>query len=302
MRFFQWFSWVYIIILPPNGQENHDCRFDTQPNERDAPINSPAVEVVPSQNESLLDSFLNIEQGRSLELETRARRLLSNPKFITWAPGLDETSFLVASESRTSVHHHVTINLKTGQVACETKSCLPYKRAKICHHTIVVAVAKKANYMFAVWHNKQKMDSGLDKIVSFELPKGTGQKAHNRTRRRFGTSEKTAQVATVKSKEGTNTFFAPSNLSHDQKSSSLALRIPPKFLLMLQEKYWPIAKQQISARRKKARRKRIWRSLCHTLISFSFFWTAMVPWKNVSDVVANLGQTLFIRNPQLILL
>ena len=67
-------------------------------------------------------------------------------------------------------------------------------------------MAKKYNYMFAVWYNKQKIDSGLDKIVSFELPKGTGQKAHNRTQRRFGTSEKTAQVATLKSKEGINIF------------------------------------------------------------------------------------------------
>ena len=160
-----------------------------------------AIDVVVTQD-SLLDDFRNIIEERRFELETKTRELLSNQKNITLAPGDDDTSFLVASESRKAIYHHDTINLNTGQIACDSKSCLPHKRAKICHHTLAVAVSKKIKPMFATWHNRQKLDAGLDKIVAFQLPTGTGKKAHKRTERRFGTSEKTAQVTMLKSTEG----------------------------------------------------------------------------------------------------
>ena len=163
---------------------------------------TPAIDLGVTQEDSLLDDFRNITEEKRFDLMTKTRKLLSSKKNITPAPGDDDMSFLVASESRKATYHHVTINLHTGQISCDSKSCLPYKRSKICHHTLAVAVSKKIKPMFAIWHNRQKVDNGLDKILAFELPTGTGKKAHKRTERRVGTSEKTAQVTVLKSTEG----------------------------------------------------------------------------------------------------
>ena len=151
---------------------------------------------------SFLDFFTNIDDDKRFDLETKVKRLMKNAKSITAAPGDDDTCFLVSSESSKTLFHRININLKTGQVACDVKTCLSYKTFKVCHHSLAVAVQKKVTTKFADWHNKQKVDHILDKMVAFNLPKGTGQKAHKRTQVRLGTAEKTPQIATVKTRDG----------------------------------------------------------------------------------------------------
>ena len=163
-----------------------------------------ACQNLPSQQHGFfLDAFLNIKEDKRFALEAQVNRLVNKPKYITAAPGDDDMSFLVASESSTSLYHHVNINLKTGQIACDVKKCLSHKTTKICHHTLAVAVQKRIISRFAQWHNKQKAEFDSDKMVSFNLAKGTGQKAHRRTQIRLGTNEKTPQVTTVATREGT---------------------------------------------------------------------------------------------------
>ncbi|GAU89198.1 hypothetical protein RvY_01777 [Ramazzottius varieornatus] len=162
---------------------------------------SPRPSPVDSE-ESLLDGFANIQRGQRLQLEVKARALMDNKKYITDAPGDDDMCFIVASHSGRNQFHTVTINPKTGQVACDAKTCLPYRIGKICQHALAVAAVKKVSAAYAMWHNKQKSEAPLDKIASFQLAKGTGLKRHNRTQRRLGTTEKTSQISTLTSAEG----------------------------------------------------------------------------------------------------
>ena len=106
-----------------------------------------ASQNLPSKQHGLSsDAFLNIEEDRRFTLEAQVRRLVDNPKYITAAPGDDDMSFLVASESSKALYHHVSINLKTGQIACDVKKCLSYKTTKICQSRYESRrVTKKAN-------------------------------------------------------------------------------------------------------------------------------------------------------------
>ena len=69
---------------------------------------TPAIDVVVTREDCLLDNFRNITEERRFELETKKRKLLSNQKNITLAPGDDDMSFLVATESSEAIYHHVT--------------------------------------------------------------------------------------------------------------------------------------------------------------------------------------------------
>ncbi|GAV06946.1 hypothetical protein RvY_16854 [Ramazzottius varieornatus] len=144
----------------------------------------------------------NIQGGQRLQFEVKARALMDNKKYITAAPGDDDMCFIVASHSSRNQFHTVIINPKTGQVACDAKTCHPYRVGKICQHALAVAAVKTVSAAYAMWHSKQKSEAPLNKTASFQLAKGTGLKRYNRTQRRLGTTEKTSQVSTLTSAEG----------------------------------------------------------------------------------------------------
>ena len=174
------------------------------PRSNNTKVIAPDVhQTTPEAEESFLGSFQNIPEGQRFLLEAKVNRILSNKKYITPAPGDDDMTFLVASESGKSVFHHVTVVARTGQITCDPKKCLPYKVGKVCQHALALASSKHILASYALWHNNQKGGLDPDKIMSFNLSKETGLKKHLKTQRRLGTTLKNPQTTSIRNTQGT---------------------------------------------------------------------------------------------------
>ena len=92
----------------------------------------------------------------------KAQTLSSSDDAMVQCPG-DSSSWMVKSESRE--RPHFVKAAKCGYMCDE--QCLAYKSAKICAHTVAVAVRMGSLEKFLRWYNSKK-ESGSDEEISKE--------------------------------------------------------------------------------------------------------------------------------------
>ena len=111
----------------------------------------------------------------------KADQLLSAENAITAAPGKDKKARMVLSY--TSVVPHLVQSRSGGQYICDD-SCLHWKSAKICSHTLAVAEVNHELPEFLHWYSRAGITPNITAVGMQGLPRGSGRKGGRPKRQR----------------------------------------------------------------------------------------------------------------------
>lgn len=111
----------------------------------------------------------------------KADQLLSAENAITAAPGKDKKARMVLSYI--SVVPHLVQSRSGGQYICDD-SCLHWKSAKICSHTLAVAEVNHELPEFLHWYSRAGITPNITAVGMQGLPRGSGRKGGRPKRQR----------------------------------------------------------------------------------------------------------------------
>lgn len=125
-------------------------------------------------------NVLSVPTHFAANMWNKAQKLSSSDDGMVQCPG-DSSSWMVKSES--SKRPHFVKAGKCGGYLCD-EECLAYKSAKICAHTVAVAIKTGSVQKLLKWHNSRKIGGpNLTAVAEARKPKTAGKKRKGVTKK-----------------------------------------------------------------------------------------------------------------------
>lgn len=167
---------------------------------------------------------LNLPQHMATTILSRAQTLVSDGDGMVPAPGYED-AWIIKSLSGSKPHFvHPS---KTGGFCCDD-SCLAYKSAKVCSHTVAAAIKTDTLTSFVKWHKTLKSRPNFTVLAESGKPVGVGTK-----HKRKGISKKTSKQVhgfVSDASESDFTYRVCTTNSEESSSSADSSLREPSFL------------------------------------------------------------------------
>ena len=160
-------------------------------------------------------SPLGLSSHMSARMWSKACSLIEEESALVHSPG-DSSAWIVKSCSGQRPHY---VKPSKGSYSCD-EQCLTYKSAKICSHTI--AVALKCNQLDKVirWYRTMKCKPNSTAVAETGKPSSTGKKSRRKASSKQGTKHVRELLATVE--ESSFRSRAPQSSGHLSSATAMS--------------------------------------------------------------------------------